>query len=184
MSGSRISNTQQRMLNYGMQNSKRNKAEWKEVSLVTSYISKTAHSNMFIPNLSLMIDFVQVQAKKYERMISDFKPNLQKYKEQVARSAGGDESNSDLHTVYRGAHSLAYADPTSKPSSEALERVKEEIVKQDRRRAKFTKRKAVNEDDDITYINERNRRFNEQVSKAFDKYTEEIRDNFERGTAL
>jgi pre-mRNA-splicing factor SYF2 len=36
----------------------------------------------------------------------------------------------------------------------------------------------------ITYVNERNKVFNEKIARAFDKYTTEIRANLERGTAL
>lgn len=35
-----------------------------------------------------------------------------------------------------------------------------------------------------TYINERNMRFNNKMARAYDKYTAEIRANFERGTAI
>lgn len=34
------------------------------------------------------------------------------------------------------------------------------------------------------YINKRNRVFNKKVERAFDKYTQEIQQNLERGTAL
>ncbi len=69
------------------------------------------------------------------------------------------------------------------------------------KRGKFS-RKRLNEDEgDITYINEHNRVFNKkvgipslsfdssnelcvQIARYYDKYTKEIRDSFERGTAL
>ena len=37
---------------------------------------------------------------------------------------------------------------------------------------------------DVGYINERNKRFNEKISRNYDKHTAEIRQNLERGTAL
>ncbi|CAG8811173.1 6378_t:CDS:1, partial [Racocetra fulgida] len=48
------------------------------------------------------------------------------------------------------------------------------------KREKFSRQKTINEDDDITYINERNRRFNEKIGRFYDKYTREIKENFER----
>jgi pre-mRNA-splicing factor SYF2 len=38
--------------------------------------------------------------------------------------------------------------------------------------------------DDISWINEKNRKFNQKISRFYDKYTKEIRENLERGTAL
>ena len=40
------------------------------------------------------------------------------------------------------------------------------------------------EDKDITYINERNRKFNEKIDRSYSKYTQEIKQNLERGTAI
>jgi len=37
---------------------------------------------------------------------------------------------------------------------------------------------------DIDYINDRNKHFNKKIKRAYDKYTVEIRQNLERGTAL
>ena len=50
-------------------------------------------------------------------------------------------------------------------------------------REKFSRQKPVNEEEDITYINERNRHFNEKIDRYYGKHTKEIRENFERGTA-
>mmetsp|Transcript_20231 Transcript_20231/g.49626 ORF Transcript_20231/g.49626 Transcript_20231/m.49626 type:complete len:446 (-) Transcript_20231:165-1502(-) len=40
------------------------------------------------------------------------------------------------------------------------------------------------EETDVSYINNRNKRFNQKISRNFDKHTAEIRQNLERGTAL
>lgn len=48
----------------------------------------------------------------------------------------------------------------------------------------FSRRRAFDEDKDVDYINERNRKFNQKLSRAYDKYTVEIRQNLERGTAI
>lgn len=48
----------------------------------------------------------------------------------------------------------------------------------------FSRRRMYVDDEDRTYINERNRIFNKKIQRAFGAYTEEIRQNLERGTAL
>ena len=56
-----------------------------------------------------------------------------------------------------------------------------------RRAAKAEKRKQKEmefEGEDVSYINKRNKRFNEKINRNYDKHTAEIRQNLERGTAL
>ena len=60
------------------------------------------------------------------------------------------------------------------------------IVVRIEQREKFSRQKRqepVNEEEDITYINERNQYCNEKIDRYYGKYTREIRENFERGTA-
>jgi len=40
------------------------------------------------------------------------------------------------------------------------------------------------EQEDVSYINQRNKRFNQKIARNYDKHTAEIRQNLERGTAL
>ena len=51
------------------------------------------------------------------------------------------------------------------------------------RRKNFSRWRAHNDDRDVDSINERNAIFNHKAGRAFDKYTVEIRQNLERGTA-
>jgi hypothetical protein len=51
-------------------------------------------------------------------------------------------------------------------------------------RKNFSRRRANFDGEDVTSINERNKQFNKKLKRAFDKYTVEIRQNLERGTAL
>lgn len=59
-----------------------------------------------------------------------------------------------------------------------------ELQEQEERRKNFSRRRAFNDDDDVTYINESNRNFVKKLSRAYDQYTHEIAENIERGTAL
>ncbi|KAK5581046.1 hypothetical protein RB653_001074 [Dictyostelium firmibasis] len=66
---------------------------------------------------------------------------------------------------------------------ENINAMKQELLKNQELRRNF-KRKAFKEEEDINYINEENRIFNQKTSRAYDKYTVETRQNLERGTAL
>ncbi|TPX68885.1 hypothetical protein SpCBS45565_g02784 [Spizellomyces sp. 'palustris'] len=126
-------------------------------------------------------DYAQAQAKKYDKLVRELKPNLIEYAEQraaVVATEGGESS------FYRDADSLAYANPDGKPSREAVERLVQDLQKQEQARNKFSRRRAFDDDDEVTYINERNMQFNKKIARSYDKYTAEIKGNFERGTAL
>ncbi|KAI8929005.1 SYF2 splicing factor-domain-containing protein [Entophlyctis helioformis] len=136
-------------------------------------------------------DYAQISAKNYGKMIADFKPNLAKYQDSLARQHGedgedGEDSGDDDGEagVYRSAHSLAYANPDSKPSPEALDRLVRDLKKQNERRRTFSRRREFDENSDVTYINEKNMHFNKKLSRAYDRHTAEIKAAFERGTAL
>ena len=52
------------------------------------------------------------------------------------------------------------------------------------KRSKYSRRRAVNEEADVDYINDRNMRFNQKAARFYDEYTSEIKQNLERGTAV
>ncbi|KAF3820183.1 hypothetical protein GH733_015692 [Mirounga leonina] len=67
-----------------------------------------------------------------------------------------------------------------KPDMETYERLRE---KQIEKRDKYSRRRPYNDDADIDYINERNAKFNKKAERFYGKYTAEIKQNLERGTA-
>ncbi|CAK56452.1 unnamed protein product (macronuclear) [Paramecium tetraurelia] len=69
------------------------------------------------------------------------------------------------------------------PTNEALERLSSDITKQQDRRKEFSRRRRFNEDQPVTYINERNRIFNKKLERFFGDYAADIKANLERGTA-
>ncbi|KAJ1674280.1 pre-mRNA-splicing factor SYF2 [Spiromyces aspiralis] len=124
-------------------------------------------------------DWNQVTKKKYDKMISEFRPDLNAYEQQKAliKSLGTVSGYS--------SESNAVLDPRiSKPAPQAIDRVVAMVTDQEEKRSKFSRRRPTDEDEDITYINDRNAHFNRKLARAFDKYTKDIRDSFERGTAL
>jgi pre-mRNA-splicing factor SYF2 len=52
------------------------------------------------------------------------------------------------------------------------------------KRGKYSRRRQFFDDADIDYINERNMKFNQKAARYYDKYTAEIKQNLERGTAV
>jgi len=81
------------------------------------------------------------------------------------------------------AYELNYGD-APKPAEANLQAMTKDLEQMEDRRKNFSRRRTVNKDADVDYINERNRHFNKKIARAFDKYTVEIRQNLERGTAL
>lgn len=66
----------------------------------------------------------------------------------------------------------------------ALNRMVEEMKEREERSKKFSRRRRHMQGEDVDFINERNRFFNKKLDRAFGKYTVEIKQNLERGTAL
>ncbi|KAF4716461.1 pre-mRNA-splicing factor syf2 [Perkinsus olseni] len=73
---------------------------------------------------------------------------------------------------------------SAKPSEEGKERLAQAMKKADDKRRAFSRRRLVNPDEDVDYINARNQHFNRKIEREFGKYTKEIKANLERGTAL
>ena len=65
-------------------------------------------------------------------------------------------------------------------NSEGARRLAEEL----QARADKAKKRNVEIEGDVDYINKRNKRFNQKIERNYGKYTAEIKQNLERGTAL
>jgi cyclophilin family peptidyl-prolyl cis-trans isomerase len=59
-----------------------------------------------------------------------------------------------------------------------------EMKRRIEKQAKKKRDRIEFEQEDVSYINQRNKRFNQKISRNFDKHTAEIRKDLERGTAL
>ncbi|KAH7105862.1 SYF2-domain-containing protein [Auriculariales sp. MPI-PUGE-AT-0066] len=150
-------------------------------------------------------DDVTTTHRKYKKDLDRLKPNLEAYNRQkevalgleagslsgsnapsssqiaqIAAQSGAGEA--DVELLYRDANSMIYAD--NKPTEEALDLVSSYLADQDSKRRKFSRKRTNEDQDHVTYINERNRVFNKKIARYYDKHTEEIRASFERGTAL
>ncbi|CAH9087343.1 unnamed protein product [Cuscuta epithymum] len=84
---------------------------------------------------------------------------------------------------YREASSLQYG-KAPKVSDDRIERMVKELKDKEEKRKSFSRRRRYREEKDIDSINDRNEHFNKKIERAFGKYTLEIKNNLERGTAL
>jgi pre-mRNA-splicing factor SYF2 len=73
-----------------------------------------------------------------------------------------------------------------KPSKEAIDKLVDDLEKGERARLKARAARGINDEDggDVTYINQKNKQFNEKLARFYNRYTTEIRESFERGTAI
>ncbi|XP_075521015.1 uncharacterized protein LOC142554214 [Primulina tabacum] len=84
---------------------------------------------------------------------------------------------------YRGASSLQYGKRFSF-YEEKVDRMVKELKDREEKSRSFSRRRKFREEKDIDSINDRNEHFNKKIERAFGKYTLEIKNNLERGTAL
>eukprot|EP01031_Cornospumella_fuschlensis_P038901 gene38901-47318_t len=77
---------------------------------------------------------------------------------------------------------LSYGKTNSNVTADALDRLQKDVLDREEQRKKYSRKRP--ELGDVDYINEKNHNFNKKLKRAFDKYTVEIRQNLERGTAI
>lgn len=112
-------------------------------------------------------------ARQYSRLTQQMKPDMDSYVKQIEEL--GEEVYNAQSTVIHGTH---------KPSRDATSRMVMDLDKQIKKRAKFSRRRTHDEDDDVDYINQRNAKFNKKLERFYGGYTAEIKQNLERGTAV
>lgn len=84
---------------------------------------------------------------------------------------------------YRQASSLQYG-KAPKISEDRIEKMAKELKDRENSRSSFSRRRRHHDEKDVDSINDRNEHFNKKIERAFGKYTLEIKNNLERGTAL
>ncbi|KAI5197184.1 SYF2-domain-containing protein [Aureobasidium subglaciale] len=144
-------------------------------------------------------DFSQDANKIYKRQVRDMAPDTANYEaekmaavERAARSGGleiVETEDGELIAVDKDGSFYSTKDSTdfvgNKPSKEKIDKLVGEIQKAEEVRLKKRKERSGKEEDgDVTYINDKNKQFNQKLARFYNKYTSEIRDSFERGTAI
>jgi pre-mRNA-splicing factor SYF2 len=150
-------------------------------------------------------DYSQEAGKIYKRQIGHMeKAGLEERKAQYEKQkneaidravqSGGLEivetENGELIAVdkdgafYSTADSTQFAD--SKPDRAAVDRLVDDIKKAEENRLKKRRERGKQDDngEDVSYINEKNKQFNQKLARFYNKYTADIRESFERGTAI
>ncbi|ORY85770.1 pre-mRNA-splicing factor syf2 [Protomyces lactucae-debilis] len=121
-------------------------------------------------------DYAADAVKQYERETAVLrKPGFEAFNQQEA------ERHEQDHTQLGPAQSFAFLD--DRPDKLRVDALVESIAARDLQRDKNNSRRRAKEGDPGSYINDRNRKFNQKAARAYDEYTKEMRDSFERGTA-
>ena len=102
----------------------------------------------------------------------------------LRNSATGGIFSTDDAAGDTGGISLMNGPVDESQEREGARHIANELKRRIEKQAKRRREKVDFEETDVSYINKRNKRFNEKISRNFDKHTAEIRQNLERGTAL
>lgn len=140
-------------------------------------------------------DYTQTARKMYKRQLREMKPDLEGYnkeKEKIVKDGQVyeviDEETGEKTLVavdqdgefYAGVDSLGFVD--NKPAKANVDKLVNDLKKAEEARYKRNRNKG--DEDDVTYINDKNKQFNMKLARYYNKYTGEIRDSFERGTMI
>ncbi|EAS37083.2 pre-mRNA-splicing factor syf2 [Coccidioides immitis RS] len=144
-------------------------------------------------------DWRQDSHKNYKRQLRRMEPNLDAYEAQKADAVMRAAANGGLDliegedgelvavdkngTFYSTADSIEFTQ--NRPDRQAVDRLVADLQKAEEIRLKKRRERGLGDDDgDVTYINDKNKRFNQKLARFYNKYTAEIRDSFERGTMI
>ncbi|KAK3302205.1 SYF2 splicing factor-domain-containing protein [Chaetomium strumarium] len=147
-------------------------------------------------------DYARESEKAYKRQLRNLgAPDLERYtREKMAAiekaAAAGtldivETEDGEMIAVDKDGTFFSTADSTAfaqhKPDKAAVDRLVSDLRKAEEASLKKRReRMAKNSDDggDVTYINEKNKQFNQKLARFYNKYTAEIRESFERGTMV
>lgn len=161
-------------------------------------------------------DYTQDARKIYKRQLREMKPDMEGYEKEKAAAvqkaalSGGLEivetDDGELVAVDKNGSFYSTAESTdfieNKPERAAVDRLVNDLKKAEETRLRKRRDRGKGDDDgDITFINDKNKQFNQKLARFYNKvsflhgravwailtciqYTAEIRDSFERGTMI
>ena len=144
-------------------------------------------------------DYRQDARKIYKRQLRDMKPDVEHYAKEKAEAVQRAAANGGLEIIeneegelvaidkdgafYSTADSTGFVE--NKPEKAAVDRLVKGIQKAEEVRMKKRRERGMEQEEgDVTYINDKNKQFNQKLARFYNKYTAEIRDSFERGTMI
>ena len=71
-----------------------------------------------------------------------------------------------------------------KDKPEDIKRMVDDLIERKEKKKHFSRRRFRDDNKDVDYINEGNAKHNAKLEKYYGKYTQEIKQNLERGTAV
>lgn len=135
---------------------------------------------------------LEKSAAKDGRNREDYERQKQEIIETAARSGGleiVEMEDGEMVAIDRDGRFYADKDNTGfteqKPKKENVDRLVDDLRKAEEVRLKKRKERGRDVDEgDVTYINDKNKQFNMKLARFYDRYTTDIRESFERGTAI
>lgn len=145
-------------------------------------------------------DYMKESGKVYKRQLREMKHDLEGYEDakraavDKAAHSGGLEvvelDSGELVAIDRDGTFYANGDGTdfveSRPKRENVDRLVNDLRKAEETRLRKRRERGRGGDDegDVTFINDKNKQFNQKLARFYNKYTADIRESFERGTAV
>jgi pre-mRNA-splicing factor SYF2 len=128
-------------------------------------------------------DYRQDACKVYKRQMRELKPDLNAYEKEKlaaverAAASGGLEivetNDGELVAVDKNGTFYSTADTTdfteNRPDRAAIDRLVSDLRKAEEIRLKKRKERKGDEDPDVTYINEKNKQFNQKLARFYNK---------------
>ena len=143
-------------------------------------------------------DYTQDARKVYKRQLRELPPDLEAYEKEKLAAIEKAAANGDLEIVetedgemiaidkngsfYSTADSVGFTD--NKPSRANVDRLVNDIRKAEEVRLKKRKERRGDEEADVTYINEKNKQFNQKLARFYNKvrYASTSESSFIKGT--
>lgn len=143
-------------------------------------------------------DYTQDARKVYKRQLRQMQPDMAAYEREKLAAIEKAAANGDLEivetndgemiavdkngTFYSTADTIGFTE--NKPDRAGVDKLVADLRKAEEVRLKKRRERRGDEEPDVTYINEKNKQFNQKLARFYNKYTTEIRDSFERGTMI
>ena len=122
-------------------------------------------------------------SKKRERAKTNIDRIHRNYEKRIERITERRANMTSQNHMSSDQYEMSYGDGGAVTEKD-LELMVKDHEEQEERNRKRARRHKYNPDEDVSYISDRNRNFNKKLSKNCDKYTTEIKQSLERGTAL